>query len=371
MIPSEYLLPYLTSNAIALGLLWLAVRRPGWVRWASIGIFLWATYTNTRIALFHPHDYQDFARLAVLASYRSFITGWFRNHTALVLLPIAAGQCAIALLLLRNTPLTRRLGVLGALSFLLAIAPLGAGSAFPFSLTYGLALVVMMRRLDRETRADVAASPLHPFIPAFDARERFAVTVRAPAQLVDQVARAFDMQSIPLVRAIFRMREWLMGVTPDPRPVQGFIAEMRGLGWGALVDRPGEVVRRGCHLPALAGRGPIHGGAAGALPAVRRTGAGQDRVEPGESRDVPVDDRTRHGDPREGHGRAGPTALPRLLAVGAVRDHPDPVADAAGHPAGGRGRVSALTSPPVPLSMIWRGGTPGEHRCHPGERLAR
>ena len=241
MIPSEYLLPYLISNAIALGLLWLAVRRPGWVRWASIGIFLWATYTNTRIALFHPHDYQDFARLAVLASYRSFITGWFRNHTALVLLPIAAGQCAIALLLLRNTPLTRRLGVLGALSFLLAIAPLGAGSAFPFSLTYGLALVVMMRRLDRETRADVAASPLHPFIPAFDARERFAVTVRAPAQLVDQVARAFDMQSIPLVRAIFRMREWMMGVTPDPRPVQGFIAEMRGLGWGALVDRPGEV----------------------------------------------------------------------------------------------------------------------------------
>ena len=36
------------------------------------------------------------------------------------------------------------------LVFLLAIAPLGVGSAFPFSITYGAALVVMLAGLDRD-----------------------------------------------------------------------------------------------------------------------------------------------------------------------------------------------------------------------------
>jgi len=240
-MPTQYLLPYLMSNAIALGLLALAFRRPGWVRWASIGIFLWATWTNAHIALFHPGDYQTFAGLAVLDGYRRFITGWFREHTALLLLPIAAGQFAIAILLFLNPRMPRRTGALGAILFLLAIAPLGVGSAFPFSLTYGLALAVMVRRLELADEGGPGPSVLDAFIPVFDARERFAVTVRAPAQLVDQVAREFDMQSIPLVRAIFRTREWLMRVTPDPRQPQGFIAEMQGLGWGTLVDRPGEL----------------------------------------------------------------------------------------------------------------------------------
>lgn len=240
-MPTQYLLPYLISNAVGLGLLWLAFRRPGWVRWASIGIFLWATWTNTRIALFHPADYQAFADLAALDAYRRFITGWFRTHTALLLLPIAAGQFAIAVLLFVNTRWTRRVGALGAIVFLLAIAPLGVGSAFPFSLTYGLALVVMVRRLELSDDGGPGPSPLDPFMPVFDARERFAVTVHAPAPRVDQIAREFDMQSIPLVRHIFRMREWLMRVKADPRPPQGFIAEMQGLGWGTLADRPGEL----------------------------------------------------------------------------------------------------------------------------------
>jgi hypothetical protein len=41
----------------------------------------------------------------------------------------------------------------------------------------------------------VSPSPLDSFIPAPDARERFAVTARAPAALVYEVAATFDMQS--------------------------------------------------------------------------------------------------------------------------------------------------------------------------------
>jgi hypothetical protein len=85
------------------------------------------------------------------------------------------------------------------------------------------------------------SSPLDPFIPIPDARERHAVMVRAPAALVYQVARAFDVQSLWGVRAIFGLRGRLMGSAPSRRTPRGFIDEMIALGWGCLVERPGEV----------------------------------------------------------------------------------------------------------------------------------
>ncbi|MEO8452734.1 MAG: hypothetical protein ABI647_23275, partial [Gemmatimonadota bacterium] len=113
---------------------------------ASVAIFLWAAWTNSRIALTRPADYQTFGELTVLGVYPGFLHGWFRDQTVLLLLPIAAGELIIAVLLLSSGRAARRLAVLGAVVFLLAIAPLGVGSAFPFSLTYGLALVIMAQR---------------------------------------------------------------------------------------------------------------------------------------------------------------------------------------------------------------------------------
>ena len=84
-------------------------------------------------------------------------------------------------------------------------------------------------------------SPLDPFIPAPDARERFAVRARAPAALVYQTACAFDMQSIWSVRTIFRMRERIMGSRVGTRVPRGLVEELRGLGWGCLLERPGEL----------------------------------------------------------------------------------------------------------------------------------
>jgi hypothetical protein len=83
--------------------------------------------------------------------------------------------------------------------------------------------------------------PLDPFMPDCDARERHAVTVRAPASLVYRVAMDFDLQSLPLVHAIFWLRGKLMRATPVPRQVRGFLPEMQSLGWGTLVDLPGEL----------------------------------------------------------------------------------------------------------------------------------
>jgi len=83
--------------------------------------------------------------------------------------------------------------------------------------------------------------PLDPFIPAPIAREHFAVTVRAPHALVYDVACNFDMQSIVAVRTIFRMREWIMGSRRGVRVPLGLTRELESLGWGCLVQQPGEL----------------------------------------------------------------------------------------------------------------------------------
>jgi hypothetical protein len=88
---------------------------------------------------------------------------------------------------------------------------------------------------------------LDRFMPQPDVRERHEGLIKAPADLVFDVALHFDLQSIPLVRAIFWMRGKLMGAAPErtPRTPQGFIAETMRLGWGVLAQRQGREVVMG------------------------------------------------------------------------------------------------------------------------------
>jgi hypothetical protein len=89
----------------------------------------------------------------------------------------------------------------------------------------------------------MASVPLDRFIPAPDVRERFEVVVHAPAAVVLQTASTFDMQSLVLVKAIIRLREWLLRTSrPAPRPPQGLLEETRRLGWGVLDEAPGRYV---------------------------------------------------------------------------------------------------------------------------------
>lgn len=156
----EYLVPYLTSNAIAGAILVLAFKRPRLARILLVTLFAWAAFTNTRIALSSPDVYLEYGDLTVSTWYRNFINGWFGRHIQLVVLSIAAGQLAITVLLARPRE-WRRIGVAGAVIFLLAIAPLGVGSAFPFSLTLSAALVAAHMRL-----ADAPARPSRQIAPA-------------------------------------------------------------------------------------------------------------------------------------------------------------------------------------------------------------
>lgn len=93
------------------------------------------------------------------------------------------------------------------------------------------------------------ASLLDPFIPTFDARERFQLRVRAPGPLVYQTAAEFDFESVPLVRAIFWLRTRLLGSKPGPPSPfsRGLLTGARGLGWGVLQEAPGRLFVAGAH----------------------------------------------------------------------------------------------------------------------------
>ena len=114
--------------------------------------------TNATTAITRPQAYLDYAALTPVAVYRNFIIGWFSEHARWLVLTIAVGQLAIGVLLIRPRP-WRVLGVLGAVVCLLAIAPLGVGSAFPFSLTFSAAIIVMDRGLCGHDAANLLSSP--------------------------------------------------------------------------------------------------------------------------------------------------------------------------------------------------------------------
>jgi hypothetical protein len=139
-------LVYLLSNAFALAMLILAFVRPQWTRVGTIVLFFLAFTWNTRGAILDPVTYQGMGHFATVRWYHDFVFGWFADHTRLVLLPIAAGQLVIAVLLMGNWR-WQRVGVMGATIFLLAVAPLGRVAAFPFSLTYIAAMWVMLLKL--------------------------------------------------------------------------------------------------------------------------------------------------------------------------------------------------------------------------------
>ena len=88
-------------------------------------------------------------------------------------------------------------------------------------------------------RPRARSSLLDRYILQPDVRERHEVTIQAPPSVVLEVARAFDMQSIPLVRAIIWVRARVLGARGTPaRPVTGLVAELLALGWGRLEDVP-------------------------------------------------------------------------------------------------------------------------------------
>lgn len=109
--------------------------------------FLWASGTNMYIGITKPDIYQEYADLAI-PLYRDFINGWFSHYNYILIPLIAAGQFLIALgMLLKGWWVTA--ACFGAIIFLLSIAPLMVGAAFPFSITVSIAVWLILLNDDK------------------------------------------------------------------------------------------------------------------------------------------------------------------------------------------------------------------------------
>ena len=87
---------------------------------------------------------------------------------------------------------------------------------------------------------------LDRFMPAYEVAERHRIAVGAPADLTFAAACEQDLMALPVVRAIFRTRELVLGAEPDAatRP-RGLLALTKSIGWGVLAEVPGREVVMG------------------------------------------------------------------------------------------------------------------------------
>ncbi len=144
---NQYLVPFIVTNVVSALLIVLAFLRPKSTRIIWSLIFLAAGIFNLLTVYKNPQAYViGFGPTAMLAFYRSFIYGAFSRNAALFVSLIAVGQIVVAGLLVLKKP-WYRLGILGGIIFLVAISPLGLGSAFPSTLLMATSLCVLDRKL--------------------------------------------------------------------------------------------------------------------------------------------------------------------------------------------------------------------------------
>jgi hypothetical protein len=96
------------------------------------------------------------------------------------------------------------------------------------------------------SRPDDADQFLDRFMPVYDVVERHHVQVAAPADITFAAACEQDLMALPVVRAIFKAREVVLGSEPDAtqRP-RGLLALTTSLGWGVLAETPGREIVMG------------------------------------------------------------------------------------------------------------------------------
>lgn len=139
----QYLWPYIISQALSLVILFAAWKRTRVARVLFCILFFWASGVNMYTGITKPEVYLSYGDLA-LPFYRDFIRGWFSHYNHVLVPLIAAGQFGIAVAMLLQKS-WMRMACIGAILFLLAIAPLMVGSAFPFSITVSVAAFLVWR----------------------------------------------------------------------------------------------------------------------------------------------------------------------------------------------------------------------------------
>lgn len=106
---------------------------------------------------------------------------------------------------------------------------------------YAATVVATWWRYGRPPSAEPADqdSLLDGFMPRYETVERHRIDVHAPADVTLAVATRMDLNDSPIVRAIFRTRELVLGAVPERRPrYKGLLDEVLSLGWVVLHEVP-------------------------------------------------------------------------------------------------------------------------------------
>ena len=143
---TAYLIGYIISNVFAILLLIAAIKRPKLARLLFFLLFAWAFGMNYYVSHNRPEAYLEYADEA-LPFYKSFINGWFSDNITEMVSLIAFGQATIAAgMLLKGWWV--KLASIGAIIFLMAIAPLGLYAGFPFSIIASIAAIFILKKDD-------------------------------------------------------------------------------------------------------------------------------------------------------------------------------------------------------------------------------
>ena len=148
-IPQEFILPYIISNIAAILILISAIYWPRIARLLFFLLFGWASIINATTAINNPEVYLEYANYTFLYTYETFINNFFAQNATILVLMIAFGQLGISIGMLLKGKLLKTAAI-GAIIFLLAIAPLGVAAAFPFSLIVSVAAFLVFRYKGQE-----------------------------------------------------------------------------------------------------------------------------------------------------------------------------------------------------------------------------
>jgi len=142
----DYLIPYIISNVVSILLIFICSK------WPKVGKIVWGVFFlaagifNLITAFKTSHVYvESYGQTAIVPFYKDFIYGTFSEHTTLFVSLIASGQILVSILLFLKNVLFK-FGLIGGMIFLIAISPLGIGSAFPSTLLMAISLFILFKK---------------------------------------------------------------------------------------------------------------------------------------------------------------------------------------------------------------------------------
>ncbi len=144
-IPDD-MIPVIISNLFAIILIFICYFKPkaGNILWVII--FIAAGSYNIATAFKTPDIYVEaFGPTAVFSFNKNFIYGIFKSHTTFFVMLIASSQISAALFLLMKNKLYK-FGIIAGIIFLIAVALLNTGSAFPSTILMAVSLAILYNK---------------------------------------------------------------------------------------------------------------------------------------------------------------------------------------------------------------------------------